>query len=321
MPPSAITYGRRTQTIEQLVTEWWRLAAKGKFTESTVQEDAIHACYPVTPDKKYAGIAAAMIARLREEKTLDALNGLVTHLDGLREDRKFVMIFTEGWPLYRPDPWLSRAIDDRSPLPDPLGTDPETGRIRPQGAPDPKDGVAMTTNRCDQMRMRLSQIDHERDFLRLLQRANRANVSFYPVDARGLVVFDQPANFDISPTADQAGLRHRWEFLRDMAGQTDGQALLDNSNLSRDMQKVFRDLGSYYLLSYYSTNTQTGRPLPPAQGRGQARRSQRARTARISCADGGGGARRRRGHRPHGGRRLAAPDGNESARCAGAGTR
>ena len=255
MPPSAITYGRRTQSIEQLVTQWWVLGAKGKFTESTAQEDAIHACYPVTSDKKYLGIAAAMIARLREEKTLDALNGLVTHLDGLREDRKFVMIFTEGWQRYRPDQWLSRAIDDRSPLPDPLGTDPETGRIRPQGAPDLDAGMAMTTNRCDQLRMRLSQVDHERDFLRLLQRANRANVSFYPVDARGLVVFDQPTNFDIPPTADQAGLRHRWDYLRDMAAQTDGQALLDNGNLSRDMQKVFRDLGSYYLLSYYSTNT------------------------------------------------------------------
>ena len=179
----------------------------------------------------------------------------MTHLDGLREDRKFVMIFTEGWPLFRPDPSLSRVIDDGRPCRIRSATDPATGRIRPQGAPDPNDGVAMTTNRCDHLRMRLSQIDHERDFLRLLQRANRANVSFYPVDARGLVVFDQPTNFDISPTADQAGLRHRWDFLRDMAAQTDGQALLDNGNLSRDMQKVFRDLGSYYLLSYYSTNT------------------------------------------------------------------
>lgn len=82
LPPSAITYGRRTKTVEQLVTEWWLLAAKGKFTESTAQEDAIQVCYPVTPDKKYLGIAAAMIARLREEKTLEALNGLATHLDG-----------------------------------------------------------------------------------------------------------------------------------------------------------------------------------------------------------------------------------------------
>jgi VWFA-related protein len=254
MPPSSITYGRRTRSIEQLVSEWWLLAAKGKFTESTQQEDAIAGCYPPN-DKRYRGIAAAMIARLREEKTLDALDGLITHLDGLREDRKFVMIFTEGWVLHEPDPSLSRALDDRAPLPDALRVDPATGRIAPQGAPDYNKGQVLSENVCDQLRIRLAQVDHEREFLRLLQRANRANVSFYPVDARGLVVFDQPTNFDIAPTADQAGLRHRWEFLRDMAAQTDGQALLDNSNLSRDMQKLFRDIGSYYLLSYYSTNT------------------------------------------------------------------
>ena len=113
----------------------------------------------------------------------------------------------------------------------------------------------ITRNQCEQLRIQLSQVDHERDFLTLLQRANRANVSFYPVDARGLVVFDQPTNFDILPTEDQAFLRHRWNFLRDMAGQTDGQAILDQGDLSRALQKVFRDLGSYYLLSYYSTNS------------------------------------------------------------------
>jgi len=40
------------------------------------------------------------------------------------------------------------------------------------------------SSRCDQMRMRLSQIDHERDVLRLLQRADRANVSFFGRRAR-----------------------------------------------------------------------------------------------------------------------------------------
>ena len=35
---------------------------------------------------------------------------LITHLDGLREDRKFVMVFTEGWALFRPDPGLSRGL-------------------------------------------------------------------------------------------------------------------------------------------------------------------------------------------------------------------
>jgi VWFA-related protein len=253
--PAGISYGKRTDTIERMIRRWWEMGAKDSRVNTTDQEFAIAGCYP-PPDKENRGIAEKMIAILREQRTLDALESLVTHLDGLREDRKFVMVFTEGWMLHRPDPGLSRALKGTDgPIPDPLGTDPRTGGVRRQNDPDPSRGQVMSLNQCEQLRIQLSQVDHERDFLTLLQRANRANVSFYPVDARGLVVFDQPINYDLLPSQDQAILRHRWDFLRDMAAQTDGQAILDQGDLTRAFQKVFRDLGSYYLLSYYSTNS------------------------------------------------------------------
>jgi hypothetical protein len=101
----------------------------------------------------------------------------------------------------------------------------------------------------------LAYIDHEFEFRELLQKANRANVSFYPIDARGLVVFDTPINWGVPPAVDQAWLRDRWEDLRVMAAQTDGEAVLDSSDVSASIKKVFADVGSYYLLSYYSTNS------------------------------------------------------------------
>ena len=253
--PASITYGRRTDSIEHMISRWWDIGQRDRRANSTAQEDAIAGCYD-PDDKDTRGIAAKMIAIMREQRTLDALESLVTHLDGLREDRKFVMVFTEGWMLFRPDPSLSRGLKGTDgPLPDPVGVDPRTGGLRPQGAPDTARGEAMSINRCEQLRIQLAQVDLERDFLLLLQRANRANVSFYPIDARGLVVFDRPIDSQLMPTEDQAILRHRWDFLRDMAGQTDGQAVLDQGDLTRAFQKVFRDLGSYYLLSYYSTNS------------------------------------------------------------------
>ncbi len=48
----------------------------------------------------------------------------------------------------------------------------------------------MTYEACERLRTMLAYSDHETDFRQLLQRANRANVSFYPIDARGLIVFD-----------------------------------------------------------------------------------------------------------------------------------
>jgi VWFA-related protein len=253
--PASIAYGKRIDTIERMIGKWWLMGARDRHTDTTAQEDAIAACYP-PPDQENRGIAAAMVARLRERRTLDALESLVTHLEGLRDDRKYVMVFTEGWMLFRPDPALSRGLKGTNgPIPDPVGVDPRTGGLRRQNDPDPNLGRVMSLNQCEQLRMQLAQIDHERDFYMLLQRANRANVSFYPVDARGLVVFDQPINYDILPSEDRAILGHRWDALRDMAAQTDGEAVLDQGNLSRAFGKLFRDLGSYYLLSYYSTNS------------------------------------------------------------------
>jgi VWFA-related protein len=253
LSPSAITYSQRTGSIEQFVTKHWTWGQRDQRNASTPEEDAIANCYD-PDDPKERGLAEEMIARIREKKTLGALHSLVLHLDTLRPERKFVLVFTEGWPLFGVNKGLSRTIDSPGPMPDPITVDPGTGRIRPQGSPDPKTGAGMTTSTCERLRMQLSLEDHERDFHLLLQRANRANVSFYPVDARGLIVFDQPINFNMSPSQDRALLQRRHDFLRDMAAQTDGHAVLNTSHLAEGLTKVFRDVGSYYLLSYYSTN-------------------------------------------------------------------
>jgi VWFA-related protein len=248
MSPGSVTYSRRTGSIERAVTDTWYWGERARVNTSSPEEAAIEMCYPRTP-----AVAAEMIARLREQNTLDALKGLVSHLETLRPERKFVMIFTEGWPLYRSNPALSGTVEGRVPELDPLGSDPNTGGLRRAGALDPQTG-AKTQESCDRQRTMLSYIDHEVEFRELLQRANRANVSFYPIDARGLIVFDTPINWGVPPGVDAAWLRNRHDNLRTMAAQTDGEAVLQSSNTSASMQKVFADVGSYYLLSYYSTN-------------------------------------------------------------------
>lgn len=250
MSPSSVTYSRRTGSIERAVTDTWHWGEKNRLTSRTPEEDAIMSCYP--PVGADADVAGKLIARLREKQTLEALGALVTHLEVLRPERKFVLVFTEGWPLFRPDDSLLRVVGGRVPTADPLGTDPRTGGLR-RGSDDPSTGYK-TMESCDRQRTMLAYDDHEMDFRMLLQRANRANVSFYPIDARGLVVFDTPIEQGVPPSADLAGMNRRYDFLRDMASQTDGDAIVNVSDVSKAMQKAFVDVGSYYLLSYYSTN-------------------------------------------------------------------
>ena len=248
MSASAVTYSRRTGSIERAVTSTWYWGGRDQIYE-TPQETAIRACYP-----RDSALASEMIARLREQQTLDALKGLVAHLEVLRPERKFVMVFTEGWPLFKLNESLARVTrDGRIPGTDPIGTDPRTGGLRRAGETDPATGM-QTGESCDRLRTQLAYIDHEVEFRELLQRANRANVSFYPIDARGLIVFDTPIQWGVPPSVDFDGWSRRKDDLRMMAEQTDGEAILDNTDVAKAMKKVFADVGSYYLLSYYSTN-------------------------------------------------------------------
>jgi hypothetical protein len=82
-------------------------------------------------------------------------------------------------------------------------------------------------------------------------------VSFYPIDARGLVVFDSPIGPEPPPppSVDAAILRLRHEALRSLAATTDGYAIVDTNNIDKALGRVIADTGSYYLLGYYSTNT------------------------------------------------------------------
>lgn len=249
MSPTNVTYGRRTSSIERYVQETWAWGRKGVATSYTPHEEDILLCYPVG---QYPGIAAKMIARLREQQTLDSLDTLVTHLDGLRPERKFVVVFTEGWPLYQRDDSLARVLNDQVPGRDALRVDPTNGRIATKT--DPQNGGGTSFESCERERTMLAFIDHQITFRELLQRANRANVSFYPVDARGLIVFDSDISAPLPPALDRAVLENRWGFLRDMAAQTDGVAILDTNRISEAMARMFADAGSYYLLRYYSTN-------------------------------------------------------------------
>ena len=251
MSPGAITYSRRTANVERMITDTWAWGIKDQVAQLSPRESAFEQCYPA---HRYPGIAASMIARLREQQTLQALDGLVTRLDGLRPERKFVLLFTEGWALYQRDERLGGPLDGQAPRPDSLGTDPLTGGIRKPGAPDAQSGLSQSFEACERERVMLAFIDHQVEFRQLLQRANRANVSFYPIDARGLIVFDQPTRFDLPMDVDNAWLRRRHDDLKMMAEQTDGVAVLDTSNIAGAMQKMFADVGSYYLATYYSSN-------------------------------------------------------------------
>ncbi len=96
--------------------------------------------------------------------------------------------------------------------------------------------------------------------------AVRANVAFYSIDARGLVAGapagdasqSTPNGLSIFSGKTQAQKRDKFysqqETLYTLATETGGKALLDSNDLGLGIKQVQNDVGSYYVLGYYSSN-------------------------------------------------------------------
>ena len=109
-------------------------------------------------------------------------------------------------------------------------------------------------------------VDNESQLRATVNAALRANVAFYPVDARGLVAM--PPGGDASTASasgtgiftgkTQQGLRDKFntsqETLATLAADTGGKALLDSNDLTMGITQAQKDINTYYILGYYSSN-------------------------------------------------------------------
>ena len=252
MSATEITLGRKTTVITRLLEREWLWGRRGRLagSDNDEVEDLYDSCFPELSGTE--GIAAQMKARRREKLTLDALEDLMVHLGGIREERKAVVTVTEGWRIYRPDSQLARPLGERQ-----LG--PGDVLLRPP-RPSPSDTSQLQGSprvKCEADRMALAMLDHEFRLQELTRIANRGNVTFYPVFARGLVAFDAPIGPEKPPPidVDMANLRARQETLRFLADDTDGTSVINTNNIDGALRRIVDDLSSYYLMGYYTTNT------------------------------------------------------------------
>ncbi len=251
MSASDITLGRKTTVISNIMQNEWTWGRRGALIKENPKEQLYEACYPDVRNSDTAGVAAEMIARRRERLTFDAFEDLIVHLRGIREERKAVLTVTEGWQVFAESRRLASAGGGRSAPPAaPFGRTPR----------ERSDTAATATGamlrECEADRVALASIDHTQRFRQLTEDANRANVSFYTVYARGLPVFDASLGPDRPPdlATDSANLAARHESLRSLAAETDGLAVVNTNQIDNALKRIVADLSSYYLLGYYSTN-------------------------------------------------------------------
>lgn len=120
--------------------------------------------------------------------------------------------------------------------------------------------------------LRLNGLDNQAQLHATIDDAIRSGVSFWPIDARGLVA-EAPLGDAARGSQGNAGMysgaaakammtdfNQSQDTLFALAGDTGGKALLDSNDLTRGIVAAERSVSSYYILGYYTTNTaQNGR--------------------------------------------------------------
>jgi VWFA-related protein len=114
--------------------------------------------------------------------------------------------------------------------------------------------------------LRLNGINNQAQLHATVDAAVKAGVSFWPIDARGLVA-EAPlgdatkgsqGNADIYTGAAANATTINFQFSQDtlytLAGDTGGKALLDANDLDRGIVQAQQAISDYYVIGYYTTN-------------------------------------------------------------------
>ena len=115
--------------------------------------------------------------------------------------------------------------------------------------------------------LQLHGIDNQAQLHATVDAAIRSGVTFWPVDARGLVANaplgdatqgspgGQAMYTGAAAQAVTANFQQSQDTLYSLAADTGGKALLDNNDLTRGITQAQRAVTDYYVLGYYTSNT------------------------------------------------------------------
>ena len=247
LPATAITFARRTETLE---TELRNNLGWGEGDRTTTSLGS------ATEARLAACGGNGLVAAYRKDLTFRSLDQMVARLGNLRDERKNILFVSEGWRLGRGAP---------------LGTSPSKFPSKPTigVGPGGRLGIGAGTSGdidrawCNTQALTLLGIDYDLRFRDLVEFATRMNVAFYPIDVGGLRTYNLPVNQAPRRAADafrvgeeyRQMLMDRLNMLQDLATATDGKAIVNTNDLTGAVRKISDDLSAYYLLGYYSSNT------------------------------------------------------------------
>ena len=205
------------------------------------------ACFP----PRGASPNGEMKARYRELVTFQALEGLVTHLSGLRDERKHILVITDGFRLYTKNPRLpARGQPESGGFP--IGGGGGIGIVPRLGDSAGVSGARIPSD-CERDLRDLASLDHTSRLDQIATYARRTNVSFYPISLLP-TASDPTRNLRLRGSFENNTTVLMQSSLKDLAEDTDGLSIVNTSNVEAILRRIMTTTSTYYLVGYTPAN-------------------------------------------------------------------
>jgi VWFA-related protein len=168
---------------------------------------------------------------------------LMKNLEQVRDRRKALIYVSDGYDF---NPFPETRAKARNEMTNYGGSRNNDGTVDGNSQQDAAD-------LWERQGQQFADADLVRELADLTRTANRANVTMYTIDPRGLVGMpDLDENVDQTEWQDY--IRNSQDSLRVLAEETGGIAVVNQNDFDKALKRIDAETSDYYVLGYYSNN-------------------------------------------------------------------
>ncbi len=227
---SDLILGRFTPAMQSQLSQFLQITDHNSPFDMDAGEQQLYKCFGPG--------GGELIRRWRADNLYRDLEGIISILGTIREERKSIILVTEDMP----GTGMQRSLGGTPPaIGGSRGSPPTSNRPLP-GAGGLTAGTYTpdfnSAGACQMFAASIPQLYPER-FEELIARARRMNVAVNPINPTGLMP------------------RINWtnSYLRELASATGGLAVVNTNGIREGLDRIANDMSAYYVLGYNTTNT------------------------------------------------------------------
>jgi VWFA-related protein len=189
--------------------------------------------------------------RYRAHVAFSTVNDILQNLEQVHNRRKALVYVSDGYDFNPFQDARLGTMDPNSPF-----AQNEFARSQNQMRTSDDGSSSNQTDPFTQQQKQneeFADADLARELGELTRQANRANVTMYTIDPRGLVGMGD-IDEQVDPQQWSEYVRKTQDSLRVIAEETGGLAVVNQNDMSKALKRIDAETSDYYVLGYYSKN-------------------------------------------------------------------